>query len=77
MNATSDETMLIRCEKDGVPFVFVTDSERGSLIVCPVCGDGWQYEKITENSARLEEGILSEEQLISLKRQIGAPRKQR
>jgi hypothetical protein len=65
-----NQLMLLRCKKDGVALALVTQAEGDVFAVCPDCGSGWKYEEVAENSAGLVSGILSEEQLVSLRKQI-------
>jgi ssDNA-binding Zn-finger/Zn-ribbon topoisomerase 1 len=70
MKAAPHKTVLLRCKKDGVPLVLVSTAKGRTLVVCPICGSGADSKHVIEQSTGLIGGLLSEEQLIDLRKQI-------
>jgi hypothetical protein len=62
--------MLIRCQKDDVPLALVTAADGKTWAVCPVCGGAAYSENVIKQSSGLISGMLTEEQLIDLRKQI-------
>jgi hypothetical protein len=70
MGSTPHKTILLRCQKDGAALVLVALPDGKTLAVCPICGSGANSEHVIKQSAGLISGLLSEEQLIDLRKQI-------
>jgi hypothetical protein len=62
--------ILIRCQKHGAALALVATAEGKMLVVCPVCGSGADSENVIEKYSGLINGVLSEEELIDLRKQI-------
>ena len=69
MSAT-DKTILIRCKQDGVPLILLSAPDGKVLAICPVCGSGANSEHVLKHSAGLIGGLIPEEQLIDLRKQL-------
>ena len=65
-----DQTVLIRCKQHGAALALVATADGKVLAVCPVCGSGADSEDVIKYSSGLKSGILSEEQLIDLRKQL-------
>lgn len=66
---SSNTPILLRCHEDGGALVLVAGSQDQIMAVCPICGAGAKAEHVTEYSAGLVPGALTEEQLIEVRRQ--------
>lgn len=74
MNPSLDP-VLIRCKQHGAALALIATAEGEVLAICPVCGSGSNSKNVTEQSAGLIGGLLSEEQPINLRKQIKVAQK--